>query len=64
MYSENRNSLEKIYELTDEKIEILREYDEFGKLIWSNPNPDRTRDISEEDKKDINEYTTKKPFLY
>lgn len=59
LYSETRNSLEKIYELTDEKIEILREYDEFGKLIWTNPNPDRTRDISEEDKKDINEYTTK-----
>ena len=59
LYSETKNSLEKIYELTDEKIEVLREYDEFGKLIWSNPNPDRTRDISEEDKKDINEFITK-----
>ena len=59
LYSETKNSLEKLYELTDEKIEILREYDEFGELIWSNPNPDRTRDISEEDKKDINEFITK-----
>ena len=56
LFSDTKENLKNIYEMTGDKIEVMREYDEFGKLIWTNPNPDLNRDISDDNMNDLNEF--------